>query len=133
MIDPTPTSPPTTNLQAGAAPAIHAIHVEVVKGPDEGKELTAASERIVVGTHRTSDLVLSDRSVSRFHLELVIDGDTVVLRDLGSKNGTLLDGVELEVGRLRGPTIVQLGQSELRIDVHGDAIPLALAPQEQFG
>jgi two-component system, NtrC family, response regulator GlrR len=132
MIDPTPTSPPTTNLPSVSA-TIRSIHVEVVRGPDAGKELTATSERIVIGSHRTADLVLTDRTVSRFHVELVIEGDSVVLRDLGSRNGTLLDGVELEQGRLRGPTIVQVGSSELRIDVQGDAVPLTLAPQEQFG
>jgi two-component system, NtrC family, response regulator GlrR len=132
MIDPTPTSPPTTSLPS-TAPAIRAIHVEVVRGPDEGKELTASIERIVIGTHRTAEFVVTDRTVSRFHVELVIEGDSVLLRDLGSRNGTLLDGVELEQARLRGPTIITIGQSELRIDVQGDAIPLQLAPQEQFG
>jgi two-component system, NtrC family, response regulator GlrR len=132
VTDPTPTSPPTTSLPTTSA-TIRSIHVEVVRGPDAGKELAASSERIVIGTHRTADLVLTDRTVSRFHVELVMEGDSVLLRDLGSSNGTLLDGIELEQGRLRGPTIVQLGQSELRIDVQGDSRPLTLAPQEQFG
>ena len=132
MIDQTPSSPPTTSLPSPAG-AIRSIHVEVVTGPDAGKELAAASERVVIGTHRTADLVLTDRTVSRFHVELVIENDAVVVRDLGSSNGTLLDGVELVHGRLRGPTIVQIGHTELRIDVQGDAIALVLAPQEQFG
>jgi len=126
------TEPQTTKL-GHAEPTIRAVHVEVVTGPDAGVELTTSSERIVIGTHRTADLVLTDRAVSRFQLELVLDEGGVVLRDLGSRNGTLLDGVELESGRLRGPTIVTIGRSELRIDWKGDAVPLALAAQEQFG
>jgi MoxR-like ATPase len=132
MTDPTSTSPATTRLPTTAA-TIRSVHLEIVTGPDAGKELVTTSDRIVVGTHRTADLVLTDSTVSRFHLELEIEGDSVLLRDLSSRNGTLLDGVELAQGRLRGPTIVQLGRSELRIDVVGDAVPLTLAPQEQFG
>jgi two-component system, NtrC family, response regulator GlrR len=131
--DPTSTSTPTAGLPAPAPPAIRSVRVEVVSGPDAGACLRGAAERVVVGTHRTADLVLSDRTVSRFHLELVIEGDAVVLRDLGSRNGTLLDAVEIEACRLRGPAIVTVGKSELRIDLLGETVPLALAPQEQFG
>jgi DNA-binding NtrC family response regulator len=109
------------------------VRVEVVTGPDAGVQLRGSSERLVIGTHRSADLALTDKTISRFHLELVIEGDAVHLRDLGSKNKTLLDGVELESARLRGPTILSIGQTELRIDLLGEAVPLALAPQEQFG
>ncbi|MBA3398075.1 MAG: sigma 54-dependent Fis family transcriptional regulator [Deltaproteobacteria bacterium] len=129
----TPTALPTTGLPSTAPRAIRSVRVEVVTGPDAGACLRGAAERIVIGTHRTADLVLTDRTVSRFHVELEITGDAVHLRDLGSRNGTLLDGVELEAARLRGPTIVSIGQSELRIDLLGDTVTLELAPQERFG
>jgi DNA-binding NtrC family response regulator len=128
-----PTSPPTAALPGSAPPAVRAVRVEVVTGPDAGACLRGDSERIVVGTHRSADLVLTDRTVSRFHLELVIEDEAVHLRDLGSRNGTLLDGVELESARLRGPTIVAIGKSELRIDLLGDLVPVVLAPQERLG
>jgi DNA-binding NtrC family response regulator len=127
MTDP---STPTTALPSTPV-TVRSVRVEVVTGPDAGAQLRGVSERIVVGTHRTADLVLTDKTVSRFHLELVIEDDAVHLRDLGSKNKTLLDGVELEAARLRGPAILSLGQTELRIDLLGDE--LVLAPQEQFG
>lgn len=126
-------STPTTALPSSAPPTIRSVRVEVVTGPDAGAHLRGSSERIVIGTHGTADLVLTDRTVSRFHLELVIEGDAVQLRDLGSKNRTLLDGVELESARLRGPTILSIGQTELRVDLLGDSFAVALAPQEQFG
>ncbi len=130
--DPTATSPPTTELPSAPA-AIRAVRVEVVSGPDAGACLRGAGERVVIGTHRTADLVLSDRTVSRFHLELAIDGDAVQLRDLGSRNGVLLDGVELEAARLRHPAIVTIGQTELRIDLLHETVPISLSPHEQLG
>jgi two-component system response regulator GlrR len=130
--DPTATSPPTTELPQTPA-AIRAVRVEVVAGPDAGACLRGAGERVVIGTHRTADLVLTDRTVSRFHLELAIDGDAVQLRDLGSRNGILLEGIELEVARLRHPTIVTIGQTELRIDLLHETVPISLSPHEQLG
>ncbi len=130
--DPTATSPPTTELPHAPA-AVRAVRVEVVDGPDAGACLRGAAERVVIGTHRTADLVLTDRTVSRFHLELAIDGDAVQLRDLGSRNGVLLDGVELEVARLRHPAIVTIGQTELRIDLLHETVPISLSPHEQLG
>lgn len=127
------TSPATTGLPATTPPAVRSVRVEVVTGPDAGASMRGSSERIVVGSHRTADFVLKDRTVSRFHLELVIEGDAVRVRDLGSRNGTILDGVELESCRLRAPAILAIGQSELRIDLLGDTVELGLAPQEQFG
>jgi DNA-binding NtrC family response regulator len=130
--DPTATSPLTTELPSAPA-SIRAVRVEVVAGPDAGASLRGAGERVVIGTHRTADLVLSDRTVSRFHLELAIDGDAVQLRDLGSRNGVLLEGIELEVARLRHPTIVTIGQTELRIDLLHETVPISLSPHEQLG
>ena len=130
--DPTATSPMTTELPQAPA-AVRAVRVEVVDGPDAGASLRGAGERVVIGTHRTADLVLSDRTVSRFHLELAIDGDAVQLRDLGSKNGVLLEGIELEAARLRHPTIVTIGQTELRIDLLHETVPISLSPHERLG
>ncbi|HTL33385.1 MAG TPA: sigma 54-interacting transcriptional regulator [Kofleriaceae bacterium] len=131
-IDALSTSPPTQSLLE-PSPEIRAVRVEVVNGPDAGLLRLSDSDRLVIGTHRTADLVLTDRTVSRFHLELVVEPDGALLRDLGSSNGTLLDGVLVERCRLRGPTIVTLGQTELRIDLDGHAVAQRLAPQERFG
>jgi len=103
---PTAALPSTTT-----SPVIRSVRVEVIRGPDAGNHLRGATERVVIGSHRTADLVLSDRTVSRFHLELVIEGDAVVVRDLGSRNGTHLDGVEVETVRLKGPAIITLGET----------------------
>jgi hypothetical protein len=78
-----------------AALSVPSFRLHVVSGPDAGQALCSTSERVVVGTHPSCDLRLSDRLVSRFHCELsVVDGQ-LVLRDLGSRNGTRLDDVHV--------------------------------------
>jgi two-component system, NtrC family, response regulator GlrR len=133
MPAPSVDTPLTVKLAATALPEIRSVRIDVVAGVDAGASLTGRSERLVIGTHRTADLVLADPTVSRFHLEIGIDADCVVLRDLGSRNGTSIEGLEIEACRLRRPTIVTLGQTQLRIDLLGDVVRLALAPEEQFG
>jgi len=56
-----------------------------------------ASNRVSIGRSPDADLVLLDESVSRFHAELSwgASKEACVLTDLGAKNGTVLDGVQL--------------------------------------
>jgi ABC transport system ATP-binding/permease protein len=48
--------------------------------------------RLTIGRDPSNDVALDDPNVSRFHAEVVRDGDAVELRDLGSRNGTRVDG-----------------------------------------
>jgi pSer/pThr/pTyr-binding forkhead associated (FHA) protein len=53
-------------------------------------------------------------SVSRRHAAIAMDGTTAILRDLGSKNGTSIDGVRVESATaLRDGARVRLGTLEL--------------------
>ena len=67
--------------------------VLVVKGAGAGTELALEeTERAyVVGRAKSADLDLDDVDLSRRHVELARKGDSVVIRDLGSKNGSRLD------------------------------------------
>ena len=53
-------------------------------------EVTA--DRVVIGRSSSSDLPLADRFLSRHHARIVRDGDRYLVEDLGSRNGTLLNG-----------------------------------------
>src|SRR5262245_22238435 len=88
-------APPTrTEELTGAAHSpVLEFRVTVGAGPDKGKAATSRAARIVIGTHPSADLVLEDKSVSRFHCELAVVDGNLRVRDLGSRNGTRLDGV----------------------------------------
>jgi phosphoserine phosphatase RsbU/P len=49
----------------------------------------------VVGRTRESDITIVDAAISRRHAEVSVDGDRVILKDLGSLNGTLVNGAPL--------------------------------------
>ena len=75
--------------------------VVVKEGPDAGKSLrlTEGQRPYSVGRGRGVDLLLDETDASRRHLELVRKGDQLLVRDLGSKNGTFLAGARLTIGR----------------------------------
>src|SRR5215207_1476493 len=70
----------------------------VTSGPQTGQSFTIAGGRIILGRDSDADIVLNSQSVSRHHAALHRDGDAVTIEDLGSTNGTAVNG-----DRLTGP------------------------------
>ena len=75
--------------------------IQVTEGPDAGAALTLEDEgRVyVIGREASCDLALADTDVSRAHVNVVRRGSTVLLRDLGSKNGARLGDSRLPPDR----------------------------------
>jgi DNA-binding NtrC family response regulator len=89
--------------------------VEVSAGPDKGKKITTQDSLVRVGSDSASDLVLTDPTVSRRHLEIERTPKGLLLRDLGSRNGTYLDGRQVIQVVLQSGDKVQLGKTKLSI------------------
>ena len=89
--------------------------VEVVAGPDKGKKVTTQDTLLRVGSDAASDLVLTDPTVSRRHVELERTARGIVLRDLGSRNGTFLDGHQVMQVLLQSGDKVLLGKTKVAI------------------
>jgi DNA-binding NtrC family response regulator len=118
-----------TNLATEAGPAPRLL---VTAGPDRGRAFAAKNGRAVVGTHPSCDVVLSDGTVSRFHFELVLADGRVVLRDLGSSNGTALDGVAVASAFPRDGATIRAGETELVLEL-GVASSAPLSTRDRFG
>ena len=65
---------------------------------------------LVVGRAPTSDLPVFDPTISRRHAEVECDDDGVALRDLGSSNGTFVNGARVESARLAPNDLVTFGK-----------------------
>ncbi|HTL04617.1 MAG TPA: adenylate/guanylate cyclase domain-containing protein, partial [Gemmatimonadales bacterium] len=70
---------------------------------------------VVVGRGQGADLALEDDTVSRQHAELKADADGIALRDLGSSNGVLLNGVTVRQARLVEHDLVTFGRLAFRV------------------
>src|SRR5262249_29599405 len=101
----------TVTVQSGARDhaLVQRFWLLVVAGPDAGATFTSAGERTVIGTYDTADLVLHDSTVSRFHCEIGPSRGRLLLRDLGSLNGTRVNGVPIGSAFLTSGATISVG------------------------
>jgi pSer/pThr/pTyr-binding forkhead associated (FHA) protein len=92
---------------------------------EERREFPIIGERITLGRRQECDLRIPTRDVSRQHCEVTLDGKRLSVRDLGSSNGTFVNGkrvaeIDLKAGdRLRvGPVtfVVQVDGKPAKIE-----------------
>ena len=85
-------------------------------GSAEPQEIFLRSGLSRVGRNAANEIQIEHPSVSSFHCEITAAGDSIILKDLGSTNGTFLDGKQVqEVSLLNGQKL-HLGSVELTVD-----------------
>ncbi|MCP4906708.1 MAG: FHA domain-containing protein [bacterium] len=87
----------------------------VLSGFYEGLEVSLDRARTVIGRGREADLALAEATISRAHAAIGFDGQVFYVEDLGSTNGTLVNGARISKQPLKGEDEIQMGK--LRIGV----------------
>ncbi|HSR33952.1 MAG TPA: FHA domain-containing protein [Anaerolineae bacterium] len=82
--------------EGGVAVLAETAMLLMVEGPSPGKRIFIEKTEIIIGRDERCDLVVPDRQVSRHHAHIRIEGNGYILKDLGSKNGTFVNGRELK-------------------------------------
>ncbi|WP_431310581.1 FHA domain-containing protein [Mobilicoccus caccae] len=85
----------------------------VLRGPNTGARFLLDSAMTTTGRHPDSDIFLDDVTVSRKHAVFQQDGDTFVVRDVGSLNGTYVNRERIDSAVLRAGDEVQIGKFRL--------------------
>ncbi|MEQ8453932.1 MAG: sigma 54-interacting transcriptional regulator [Sandaracinaceae bacterium] len=93
----------------------------------------STADRCSIGAHRKNDLALEDPTVSRFHAEVEIRDRGPFVRDLGSRNGTYVDGVRVEGAWLRHGSSLKVGKTLLRFEVLGGTNTVPISRADHFG
>ncbi|HMU41045.1 MAG TPA: sigma 54-interacting transcriptional regulator [Pseudomonadota bacterium] len=111
------------------------VRIVVLEGPDAGKFCDSDDEMFVrVGTRENNRLVLSDKSISGYHIEIAGTQNGWRLRDVGSTNGTFVSGMRVFELLLRSGTVIALGRTKLRFEARLDEpVRAALHPAGRFG
>ncbi|MEZ4403809.1 MAG: sigma 54-interacting transcriptional regulator [Kofleriaceae bacterium] len=115
------------------ASGCQAYALRILHGPDAGAPPVTVVEPVAIGTAATNHLVVTDAAVSRFHCELTATPTGLYVRDLGSTNGTFIDGLRVEAAYLRSGARLQLGATVIGVDDATVAEAEALPSAEQFG
>jgi DNA-binding NtrC family response regulator len=107
------------------------VRLEVVEGPDDGRSLLLQRGSYVVGKSTGCDLVLSDPTISRRHLELVFGNGRLLCRDLGSTNGSWAGGNRFQELELGMGGIVRIGGTSLKVTTPDPVVAGPPAPERE--
>lgn len=87
-----------------------------VTGPDKSsRRISFKGGSLVIGARADSDVVIADDTVSGRHCEFVKKGSHLILRDLGSTNGTWLKGAKISEVPLTDPAEITIGTTHVRL------------------
>lgn len=107
-----------TSSSASRTDSAGGVELVVVGGPNAGRRIPLVDGAHVLGRAGQADIELDDGSVSREHARLEVDGTTVRVTDLRSRNGTFIEGraitttEDLEPGR-----VLEVGSTLLSVEV----------------
>jgi len=109
------------------------VTLRVLAGPYSGREFVFDQhDTFLIGRSETAHLYLpEDKFFSRHHCLLEIAPPRCFLRDLGSTNGTIVNGRKVQEAFLRSGDRIQGGQTLLEIEVHTDQ-PAAIDPERDL-
>jgi DNA-binding NtrC family response regulator len=105
----------------------------VLSGTQRGAERVIDQPVFRIGKSPDNDLVLGDDTVSRAHCEILHDARGFLVRDLGSTNGTLLDGREVKEAYLTPGSALTVGSIELKLRPFSERFEPMASDREQFG
>ncbi|MGH7897275.1 MAG: FHA domain-containing protein, partial [Candidatus Binatia bacterium] len=108
------------------------IKITILEGSRPGEATMFEGDRLTIGRAASCDLVLEDQSISRTHAAIEREGEAFVLVDLGSNNGTFVEGQKARITRhrLKNGDQITLGKSRLQVEVPEVAAPAPKADLE---
>ena len=108
------------------------IGLKVVSGPDEGKSAEFDHDVIRIGASEGNHFLLTDATVSRRHAEITRTQEGLVLRDLGSTNGTYLGQVRIKEVYLGENRSFRVGKTDLEFALLDEVIDIVPTRETRF-
>jgi len=105
----------------------------VVKGPDRGESIAVGTVAFTLGSGAGCDVPLSDPTISRRHLGVEPAPEGVLARDLGSTNGSFVQGARFNELTLGFGTEITIGKTVLKYVPNEEAIDLGPSDAESYG
>jgi len=139
MVDPVDPDEQATDLHRIGRPPLEAttcFELSIVAGADAGGRLVIFPNepiRVLVGKGPACALRLTDPRVSRRHAALDVTPRGLRLTDLGSTNGTTVNGIEVTEAQLTGGERVRLGETVIQVARRTAGVEPPSPPVESFG
>ncbi|HEU5070041.1 MAG TPA: FHA domain-containing protein [Verrucomicrobiae bacterium] len=95
--------------------------LQVLSGSLAGQSFELKEGKTTVGRVEDNAILIAEPSVSSHHAEIHVVEQDVIIKDLGSTNGSFINGEKITESVLKAGQVLRLGQVELRLD---DGTPL---------
>src|ERR1041384_5241092 len=105
----------------------------VVEGPDRELSIDGGEAELAIGTAPANAMILSDTAVSRHHIAITPTPRGHLVRDLGSTNGTQINGVVIERAFLAPGATTRIGRGRPRFEPIGGEERAALSTDVRWG
>jgi transcriptional regulator with GAF, ATPase, and Fis domain len=138
---------PPSSAVSGEDDSSDVIRTRIARGPDGASAglvatvLSGSSKgttrsvglRMRIGKAADNDLVLDDDTVSRHHCELVRTSQGVQVKDLGSTNGTKVDGTRVNEALVMPGSVLKVGEVEISVRPSAQKIEILPSDSNDFG
>jgi DNA-binding NtrC family response regulator len=121
-----------TNISRAESQA-PASRIRVLNGPLAGTEFALPPIGAVVGADPAADIVLEDDAISGRHCTVVPGESGFEVKDLGSRNGTLVDGVSLTSARVPVGGTLKLGRTLVQLLPADQSVEIQPSDRDRFG
>lgn len=92
---------------------MHSITIRVLEGMEQGKIYARLPLPVSVGREEENSIQLNDDRISRFHAKIQYHSGRVILTDLGSTNGTRVNGHPIQTRILQAGDVISIGRCQL--------------------
>ena len=113
--------------------SLRKCQLTVIEGPMRGNKITLNKNRMAIGKRENNDFILTDKTVSRNHLEIEYSSDSFLLRDLDSTNGTYLNGSRVKEAYLTPGDTIKVGNTTLEFNAFDEKVKIEPSQSEIFG
>lgn len=107
--------------------------LRVLSGANTGTSVRLPPVGVVVGADATADVVLADDAVSGRHCAVVPTASGFEVRDLGSRNGTFIDGVAIEKAAVPVGAVLRVGHSLIQLLPEQETVSIPPSDSSSFG
>lgn len=112
-------------------------HLIIEANPEVGREhpteVTFDQSAITIGAMDDNDLTITDETVSRYHCRLLQEEDAYIVQDLGSTNGTFVNGVRIREAYLSPGCELRLGNCRTTFRAFNEAVEITASTAQQCG
>ena len=122
----------TKELTVGTSVRVDACRLIQTTGESAGREYTLSRPETLVGTAPECHIRLNEATVSRQHFKVLQDGDTYRVVDLGSTNGTFVDGAKISDAFLRPGSVIAAGGIHFKFETLIDEEEFAPSDESNF-